>query len=256
MMRGASDGLNNSPGSVQLSIVTVTFRNDDGLRRTLESLVNLGHTTREVIVVDGASLPTTKSLVTSLVPDATVVQEPDDGPYDAMNKGALLAKGQWVWFLNAGDTVAPDVTPDMLQRLIAAAGSAVVVARALRPSGAPWPSDRSATMSGYQSPCHQAILTPRHLLHRPAFDRHLKLAADYDAFLRCARGSQVHFSDEAICTYEGGGMSSRRRLRLEVELFFLRIRYDLEGLRRIPGDLLRIPWRALRSWRAARRAAA
>ena len=256
MIGGISHGVVTSPGAVQLSIVTVTFRDDDGLRRTLESLAFLGDISREVIVVDGASEPATKALVESLAPDATIVQEPDDGPYDAMNKGALLAKGQWIWFLNSGDTVALGVTAELLQELFDSAGDAVIVAKALQPSGAQWPADSSVTMAGYLSPCHQAILTPRLLLPRPAFDCRLRLAADYDAFLRCARNSNVHFSDDAICTYEGGGMSSQRVLRLQTELFLIRLRHGLERPWRIPGDLLRIPWRGLRGWQAARKVVA
>lgn len=238
---------------VLLSIVTVTFRNDDGLRRTLESLACLGDIAHQVIVMDGASRPTTRALVACLLPGATIVQEPDDGPYDAMNKGALLATGQWVWFLNAGDTVAPGVTQRQIKGLIGRKDVAVVVGRALRPSGTAWPSDFSATMTGYQPPCHQAVLTSRYLLARPAFDSRLKVAADYDAFLRSCLSSHVHFSPEAICTYEGGGMSSRRRLRLEAELFVIRRRLGLQSLRSIPRDLLRILWRPLRSLKASGR---
>lgn len=256
MTTDAFGGRGGLPGTVLISVVTVTFKDDAGLRRTLESLSHLGDIQSEVIVVDGASLPSTKGLVRSIAPGATIVQEPDHGPYDAMNKGALLAKGHWIWFLNAGDTVAASATPEMIERLVSSAEDVVVVARALTPSGDLWPSDAKATLAGYLAPCHQAMLTPRSLLPRPVFDRRFQIAADYDTFLATSARSGVHFSDDAICTYEGGGISSRRRLRLESELLLIRLRHGLEPLRRLPGDLLRVPWRAFRSWQHYRRDAA
>lgn len=243
------------PKSVLISIVTVTFNDDEGLSRTFESLVRLGGLPYEVIVVDGASLASTQRLVTSLVPAATLIQEPDHGPYDAMNKGALRARGKWLWFLNAGDSIAPHVTPEMIEGLVAAARNSLVVARSLNTSGAPWPSDGSASLAGYLSPCHQAMLTPRHLLSVPLFDSRLQIAADYDAFLTMSARGSVYFADAAICVYEGGGVSSRRRLRLEAELLWIRLRHGLQLSRRLPGDLLRIPWRALRGWHVSRREA-
>lgn len=236
----------DSNGSPLLSVITVTFRNDEGLRRTLDSIALLKSIPTEVIVVDGASLATTRQLVHSIVPGARLIQEPDEGPYDAMNKAAMIATGYWVWFLNAGDTVANDVAQPAIERLMTETQGAVIVGKALRPEGGHWPSDPVAVRSGFQSPCHQAILTPRTLLRSPAFDCRLKIAADYDAFMAASRDADVLFTNESICMYEGGGISSKRRLRLEYELLAIRLRYGREEPLRLLTDLLRVPWRAMR----------
>lgn len=57
----------------------------------------------ELIVIDGASEPSTLELLQAHVPSATLVSEPDEGVYDAMNKGKALARGRFLWFLNGGD---------------------------------------------------------------------------------------------------------------------------------------------------------
>lgn len=88
----------------KLSIITVNFNNDAGLRRTLESVKNQNLSNVEFIIIDGGSSDKSlafihehKNIVT------TFVSEPDNGIYDAMNKGIRMATGDYLLFLNSGD---------------------------------------------------------------------------------------------------------------------------------------------------------
>jgi putative colanic acid biosynthesis glycosyltransferase len=89
---------------ILLSIVTVTFKDPLGLERTLESLTPILNDPRvQLIVVDGAMQSHTSDTVIG-IQNAQLISEPDDGIYDAMNKGLHAAKGIYTWFLNGGDS--------------------------------------------------------------------------------------------------------------------------------------------------------
>ena len=80
------------------TIITITKDNAAGLQKTWKSLMSQTCTDYEWIVIDGNSSDGTKSLLKST--DAKWVSEPDNGIYDAMNKGIDKAKGDWLLFLS------------------------------------------------------------------------------------------------------------------------------------------------------------
>src|SRR5690606_30099751 len=88
-----------------LSIITVTFNCRDLLPRTLESVQEQSFPGIEHVIVDGASTDGTLDLIRAHADRlGSWVSEPDKGIYDAMNKGLHMARGEYVLFLNAGDT--------------------------------------------------------------------------------------------------------------------------------------------------------
>ena len=93
--------------SKQFSIITVTWNNADGLRRTLKSVSALDYSCLELIVVDGASTDDTSSVIEEYKDIVTVfISEKDSGIYNAMNKGINHVTGDYVVFMNAGDCFA------------------------------------------------------------------------------------------------------------------------------------------------------
>ena len=102
-----------------VSIVTVVLNDLPGLLQTAKSLASQTNTDVEWIVIDGASTGAHRIEKHSLTPSPTTfVSEPDAGIYDAMNKGWKNASGEWVLFLNAGDTLCQgrtleDVVPQL-----------------------------------------------------------------------------------------------------------------------------------------------
>jgi putative colanic acid biosynthesis glycosyltransferase len=91
-----------------LSIITVVRNDVSGLRATIQSVHAQSYPGIEFIVVDGASTDGTSDLVRSARGIDKWVSEPDDGLYDAMNKGKSMASGDFAMFVNAGDTFVND----------------------------------------------------------------------------------------------------------------------------------------------------
>ena len=97
-----------------LSVVTVTRNLVSGGRsaafeRGFAALHGQEGLEFEQIFVDGASDDGTQDLITGLASGADakteVISEPDEGIYDAMNKGAALAKGRYILFYNSDDVL-------------------------------------------------------------------------------------------------------------------------------------------------------
>jgi hypothetical protein len=89
-----------------LSIVTVVRNDREGLQHTGASIAQQTTSDWEWIVVDGASSDGTERSGDTLVPRPdTWISEPDEGIYDAMNTGIAHSTGDWILFLNAGDTL-------------------------------------------------------------------------------------------------------------------------------------------------------
>ena len=221
----------SSDHSPAISVITINRNMAEALTRTIASVSCQDALSREYIVVDGAS---TDGSVEVIVRHSNVVDrwvsEPDRGIYDAMNKGVILARGDWVLFLNSGDVLA---APDTLSAILAAAeagddilyGKALVryasgathVANALAPEELPFGMICS----------HQALLARRALLVEMPF-RIGKIRSDYEFLLRCrAGGRRFHRTGILIAISEAGGLSDRRRFSVLRETVSLLHRYGL-----------------------------
>lgn len=101
---------------MKLSIITVNRNNTEGLRKTIESVVSQTYTDFEYIIIDGASTDGSVDIIKEYADRITYwVSEPDNGIYNAMNKGILKAKGEYLQFLNSGDWL---VDEGVLQTMI------------------------------------------------------------------------------------------------------------------------------------------
>lgn len=104
-----------------LTVVTVCFDDAEALQRTLQSVASQRGVSIQHVVVDGGSHDGTQALLGSWKGHPIEwVSESDKGIYDAMNKGAARARGQFLQFLNAGDVYTSDNALALaVERLIA-----------------------------------------------------------------------------------------------------------------------------------------
>ena len=90
-----------------LSIITVNYNNLSGLKKTLDSVISQTSKDFEWIVIDGGSTDGSKELLEEHSDKISYwVSEKDHGIYEAMNKGIKVAKGDYLQFLNSGDSLA------------------------------------------------------------------------------------------------------------------------------------------------------
>lgn len=89
---------------MKLSIITINRNNAFGLRKTIESVVVQTYKDFEYIIIDGASTDNSVDVIKMYADNISYwVSEPDNGIFDAMNKGIMRAKGNYLLFLNSGD---------------------------------------------------------------------------------------------------------------------------------------------------------
>lgn len=106
-----------------LSIVTINRNNAAGLAKTLNSVVSQNQKNFEHIIIDGASTDNSVSVIKEYVTNSQNqvrwISEPDDGIYNAMNKGIRMAEGEYIQILNSGDILASD---DVVEKMLAELG--------------------------------------------------------------------------------------------------------------------------------------
>jgi glycosyltransferase involved in cell wall biosynthesis len=107
---------------IRISIVTITYNAARTLQRTLDSVCRQTYPHIEHLIIDGASKDDTLRIAQqykATSPHEVIIQsEPDNGLYDAMNKGLQKATGDYIVFLNAGDSL---YAPDTIQTVVNAA---------------------------------------------------------------------------------------------------------------------------------------
>jgi len=88
----------------KISIITICFNSEKTIRHTIESVLSQDHLDVEYIVIDGLSSDNTMNIVNEYSEKiAKIVSEPDQGIYDAMNKGVKYSTGDIVGILNSDD---------------------------------------------------------------------------------------------------------------------------------------------------------
>lgn len=99
-----------NPSLPVISVITVCYNCKDLIEETLLSVIRQEYPNIEYIIIDGASTDGTveiiKSMIDNLDIESKFISEPDNGIYDAMNKGLRFASGDWTIFMNGGDKFA------------------------------------------------------------------------------------------------------------------------------------------------------
>ncbi len=201
------------------SIITVTWNAAGVIGPTIKSVERQTSSDYELLIIDGASTDDTLAIVgRASIAGLRVFSEPDNGLYDAMNKGIARARGRYLVFLNAGDTFADDA---VLARLSLLAGSNPgviygqtqlvnsqyqVVGR--RHLTAPKHLTAGSFLNGMVV-CHQAFVARRDLV--PDYDLRYRLSADYDWCIRVLQASRAnaYAGDQPIISYLAEGMTTR-----------------------------------------------
>jgi glycosyltransferase involved in cell wall biosynthesis len=90
---------------MKISIITPTYNSASTLARAIDSVLIQNYPDLEYIIIDGASTDNTKEIISTYQNKLNIkfISEPDNGIYDAMNKGVKLATGDIIGILNSDD---------------------------------------------------------------------------------------------------------------------------------------------------------
>lgn len=205
--RGRAEG-----ASPLLSIVTVTRNCEATLERTLASVRSIKTPAIQYIVIDGASTDSTLAIISRYGDIVDVlVSEGDSGIYNAMNKGAALASGEYTLFLNGDDHLLPwgfnqavallsRDRPEVLSCRSEAVSETGESLGLLKLSA--W------RLFFFNTVPHLTTFIRTDLQKKYRFREQFKIAADYDLFLRLfLRRHRFSTSELVTATHYRGGFS-------------------------------------------------
>lgn len=206
-----------------LSIITVTRNDAKGLECTMRNIAAQGRDDIEHLIIDGASTDGSQQVAESLAtPYTTIISEHDRGIYDAMNKGLAKARGKYVMFVNAGDTLHNDHTlNDIIDAIYSNEepgviyGQTVIVGGDDRHEIGPrhLEAPRELTLKSFREGmvvCHQAFVALRRIT--PRFDIKYKYSADYEWCIRVLQHSRHNlYLPQVLIDFLDGGATTLHR---------------------------------------------
>jgi len=199
-----------------ISIITVVKNQETYLEYCIKSVIQQTYKDIEYIIIDGKSNDNTLNIINKYRKDITFwVSEADNGIADAMNKGLKHAKGEFVLFLHADDyLIDSNCIKNAVNKIdneidIAAFGILFETAQNKIPRYSTW----NAGMYLKTKIVHQGVLCKKQLFEEIGyFDTKLKIAMDYDFFLRCYLNKNVKIKqlNYILTVMRDTGISSKK----------------------------------------------
>jgi len=207
-----------------LSIITITKNCVETIERTLKSVNSVKSKDVEYIVVDGVSDDGTLEIINNYCDIIDqLICEPDTGIYQAMNKGVARASGKFILFINGDDEIIPDgvkevlfILPTCHEQIVCA--TTLVVGNKTMPTISFEPAPKRL-IYGDSLP-HPSSFVNRELISRFPFREDLRIASDYDFFLRAFLLGTVFkiVPYQSALHYLGGVSSNNKKRKKEVNL--------------------------------------
>ncbi len=224
---------------MRITIITVTYQAAAVLQRTLDSVSRQTCQDIEHLIIDGASKDDTVKMAKAYqekVPYPVIIQsEPDHGLYDAMNKGLHKATGDYLVFLNAGDTLHADDTLSTLTShllpltshlspaviygdtaIVDSEGKFLHLRRLRPPKQLTWRSFKQGMLV-----CHQAFYVRTDIAQQEDYDLQYRHSADVDWCIRVMKRAEemrlplVNSNTILADFMEGGNTTQNHRASLK-----------------------------------------
>ena len=195
--------------NMNVTIITVCRNHAKELEKTIRSVESQTWQDKEYLIIDGASTDETMKVIQQHEASITKwISEPDHGIYDAMNKGVKWAQGQWVIFMNAGDTFA---STDTLQRVFQVPQEAdviygdVIKGETVKKAEAPHNAHRMFF-------CHQSAFVKTSCLKEFPFDTRHRMSADFKQIKQLyLSGKTFRQLDFPVANFDTQGVSNTNR---------------------------------------------
>ena len=206
---------------LKFSIITAVFNREDTIGRAIKSVKQQSYNNVEMIVIDGESTDGTCRVIESLIAkDDTFISEPDDGIYDALNKGIVNVSGDIIGFMHSDDKYMHNKVIDKVAQLFADESLDIVYGDACFFSSAYPNKIMRNYISGELSkirlargfmPAHPSIFIRRRVYNDIGmFKVDYKIAADYEFLCRLVSrgGYKAHYLTEPLVYMQLGGVST------------------------------------------------
>ena len=199
---------------MKLSIITISYNNLEGLKKTYDSICRQTFKDYEWIVIDGGSVDGSKAFLEEHEQELSFwCSEPDKGVYNAQNKGTEHAKGEYCIYMNSGDSFFAD---DTLERIFEKNIDADVIYGnwmlifengESRIGLAPETADLAYFFD--DNMCHQAMLIKTEAVKTRPYDESFRIYADWEEWLALyMQGKLFKKIDMIVCNFIVGGLST------------------------------------------------
>ncbi len=226
----------------KITIITVCYNAEEEIEKTMGSVCDQNYEKIEYLVIDGKSTDRTLEIAQQIKEknsnktnlEIQIYSEQDSGIYDAMNKGIEIASGEWILFMNAGDSFYSN---DVISKLFLGkdyTGVDAVYGDTVRVRGEKETfvkaRDLSDIKSGFPLPfCHQAVFVRSTVLKEEKFDLRYKQASDYNFFCKFyLNGKVAVYEPVTVCYYLMGGLSETNTILHLKEKIAIREELELE----------------------------
>ena len=229
---------------MRLSIITINLNNKEGLQKTIDSIISQTYKDYEWIIIDGGSTDGSKELIEKYDKYVTYwISEPDKGIYNAMNKGIKIAKGEYLNFMNSGDTFYDSSVLDSVYKLTKNTNSDIYYGNSLyiyetKERIFYRPQDITLLYLYKDTILHQSSFIKRELFNASGYDETLKIVSDWKMWLIwMLQDKKFYYLDLIISRFDAYGISttntilvSQEREKVIKDILPLSIRHSLDKL--------------------------
>mgnify|MGYP002644585640 CR=1 FL=1 len=220
----------------KVTVITVTYNAEKYIEETIKSVLAQNYKDYEYIIKDGDSTDNTDALIRKYINNdikkIEYIKGKDDGIYDAMNIAVCAAKGEWIIFMNAGDTFYDE---NVLRNIFCnqyANKVGVLYGHAfmklINDRGFVQTYDAEMLLKGH-SICHQAVLEKKQYLLKYPFEVTLKILADREHFLHLlSKGINFERVNMIVAREDRDGISSTNYPQFFCEEDIINKKYGLE----------------------------
>lgn len=217
----------------KISIITVSYNADQYIERTINSIVNQSYTDIEYLIIDGGSTDNTLLIIDKYKNHVDIlVSEPDKGLYDAMNKGINIASGEYINFMNAGDTFYDNNTLENVFKNSSGEdflyGDTIIINEVgqTRPLHKKKPNQKSLNYKSFIKGmiiCHQSMIIKKECMVQYDYSKY-KLACDIEWAIKTSKNC-TSFKDAGvyIAKFLDGGVSRNNVWRAVKERFWISV---------------------------------
>jgi len=211
--------------SKKLSIITINYNNKAGLQETIQSVVSQTWQDFEFIIIDGNSSDGSRDLLDTYSSFLSYsVSEPDSGIYNAMNKGIKISTGDYLMFLNSGDSLIDNTILEKLNTELNGQYDIyygdILQINGIKREIRTFPEKLNFAFFYEQNISHQASFIKAKLFKDIfLYNENFKIVSDWEFFTYaiCKREASYKHLDCVIVTYDGTGISANSENHPEID---------------------------------------